>query len=176
MKSSRRLLTILIAGLVGAVLGAASIAMLLMWFNANFGADYSDNVRRYWNRTGKTPAQQEELLRSCGRFILESSAFGAAKVGSTQEYLRDVFGPPDVTLADGDLERWQLGQTTAVASVDLYKMGRCGFVTDHIYFQVFELAFDAHKKLITAAIRGLSEGHPWANYDVSGDEASSRNH
>lgn len=175
MHSSQRLLPILIAGLVGAVLGAASIAVLLVRFNADFGADYSDNIRRYWNRTGKTPAQQEELLRACGRSILENSAFAIAKVGSTQEYLRDVFGPPDVALSDGDLERWQLGQPTAVASVDLYKMGRCGFVTDHIYFQVFELAFDANKKLITAASRGLSEGHPWANYDVSGDEASSRN-
>lgn len=103
MHSSRRLLPILIAGLVGAVLGAASIGVLLMWFKANFGADYSDNIRR---RRGKTPAQQEELLRACGRSILQSSAFAAAKVGSIQENLRDVFGPPDVTLSDGDLERW----------------------------------------------------------------------
>lgn len=176
MHSTRRILPTLIAGFAGAVLGAASVAVLLMWFNTNFGADYSDNIRRYWNRAGKTPAQYEELLRACGRSILESTAFAAAKVGSTQEYLRDVFGPPDVTLSGVDLNRWQLGQSTAVASVDVYKMGRCGFVTDRIYFQVFELAFDANRKLITAASRGLSEGHPWANYDVSGDAASSRNH
>jgi hypothetical protein len=61
----------MMAGSVGAVLGAASIAVLLVRFNTDFGADYSDNIRRYWNRTGKIPAQQEELLRACGRSILQ---------------------------------------------------------------------------------------------------------
>jgi hypothetical protein len=149
--------------LVGFVLGALA-AIGIFWATDRAIADHQvQNIRHFWNSSGKSSQELELILRHCGRALLQSAAFRAAKIGSTEEQLRDIFGPPDLVLIGYELDERRARHHRLAQGAYHYKLGRCGYDIEQIHFGIFVLEFDKEGLLLHALGLGLRDDHPLAN-------------